>query len=78
MGATCYMNVVLQSFVHNPLLRNFFLSDRHNSYLCTNRENCLACELDLLFHEVRPLPRPHQCTSPQKLTFGELYAVLHW
>ncbi|KAK0560671.1 hypothetical protein OC861_006185 [Tilletia horrida] len=51
MGATCYMNVVLQSFLHNPLLRNYFLADRHNTKLCASRENCLACELDKLFTE---------------------------
>lgn len=45
------MNVILQSFLHNPLLRNYFLSDRHNAALCPARENCLACELDMLFME---------------------------
>lgn len=72
MGATCYMNVVLQSFIHNPLLRNFFLSDRHNSSLCTNRENCLACELDLLFNEVRCC-----LTQPQGARVLNLLSVLH-
>ncbi|KAL9934764.1 hypothetical protein V8E36_006539 [Tilletia maclaganii] len=51
MGATCWMNVVLQSFLHNPLLRNYFLSDRHNTKLCAARENCLACEMDKIFAE---------------------------
>lgn len=51
LGATCFMNVILQAFLHNPLLRNYFLSDRHNTALCPARENCLACELDTLFME---------------------------
>ncbi|KAK0537985.1 hypothetical protein OC842_001426 [Tilletia horrida] len=51
MGMTCFMNVILQSFLHNPLLRNYFLADRHNSKLCASRENCLACEMDKLFAE---------------------------
>ncbi|KAE8271742.1 hypothetical protein A4X09_0g592 [Tilletia walkeri] len=51
MGATCFMNVILQSFLHNPLLRNYFLADRHNTKLCAARENCLACEMDKLFSE---------------------------
>ncbi|UZJ55970.1 hypothetical protein CBS101457_005290 [Exobasidium rhododendri] len=51
LGASCFMNVILQSFVQNPLLRNYFLSDRHHAALCPARENCLACELDKLFTE---------------------------
>lgn len=29
MGNTCFMNCVIQSLVHNPLLRNYFLSGKH-------------------------------------------------
>lgn len=58
LGNTCYMSVVLQHFIHNPLLRNFFLSDMHNKARCTNRtaqsttgrsDVCLACDMDELF-----------------------------
>ncbi|KAG2183561.1 hypothetical protein INT43_006567 [Umbelopsis isabellina] len=48
MGNTCFMNVILQSMVHNPLLRAHFLSDRHNHALC-KRKFCLCCEMDNLF-----------------------------
>ncbi|KDR78670.1 hypothetical protein GALMADRAFT_244157 [Galerina marginata CBS 339.88] len=51
LGQTCYMNVVLQCFVHNPLLRNYFLSDKHNSKQC-KLENCTSCEMDKLFTEI--------------------------
>lgn len=51
MGATCYMNVIIQAFLHNPLLRNFFLADRHNTALCTAAKTCLACEMDKIFAE---------------------------
>ncbi|KAG8832639.1 Vacuolar morphogenesis protein 6 [Serendipita sp. 399] len=51
LGATCYMSVVLQAFLHNPLLRNYFLSDKHNSQLC-GRQACMCCELDQMFSEV--------------------------
>ncbi|RKP27197.1 hypothetical protein SYNPS1DRAFT_13043, partial [Syncephalis pseudoplumigaleata] len=50
MGNTCFMSVILQSFIHNPLLRTYFLSDRHPRHEC-RRENCLSCELDRLFSE---------------------------
>lgn len=51
MGATCYMNVIIQAFLHNPLLRNYFLSDRHNASLCNGAKTCLACEMDKIFSE---------------------------
>ncbi|KAF8344708.1 hypothetical protein F5887DRAFT_969390 [Amanita rubescens] len=50
LGQTCFLNVVLQSFVHNPLLRNYFLGDKHNWKQCKN-ENCTCCEMDKLFAE---------------------------
>jgi hypothetical protein len=34
LGNTCFMNTILQSFLHNPLMRNYFLSDLHNRTLC--------------------------------------------
>ncbi|KAI8058934.1 uncharacterized protein B0P05DRAFT_599889 [Gilbertella persicaria] len=48
MGNTCFMNVILQSFVHNPLLKAYFLSDRHNPKHCQKRY-CMCCEMDDLF-----------------------------
>jgi hypothetical protein len=51
LGQTCFLNVILQSFIHNPLLRNYFLSDRHNSRLCKHSD-CTCCEMDNLFTEV--------------------------
>ena len=51
LGQTCYMNVVLQSLLHNPMLRNYFLCDKHNSKKCTNKD-CMCCEMDKLFTEV--------------------------
>jgi len=54
LGSTCFMNVIIQSFIHNPLLRAHFLGDRHNYKLCKN-PLCLACELDKLFAQVYKL-----------------------
>ncbi|KKA27211.1 hypothetical protein TD95_002101 [Thielaviopsis punctulata] len=47
-GATCYQNVVLQSFLHNPILRNYYLSDRHAG---CNVSHCLSCAMDDVFQE---------------------------
>lgn len=49
-GATCYQNVILQCFLHNPLLRNFYLSDGHQSSLC-EAQHCLSCAMDDVFQE---------------------------
>ncbi|XP_063934211.1 ubiquitin carboxyl-terminal hydrolase 22-like isoform X2 [Zophobas morio] len=56
LGNTCFMSCILQSFIHNPLLRNFFLSGKHTEELCVLRSAkkksvCLACELNFLFRE---------------------------
>lgn len=52
MGNTCFMNVILQSLVHNPLLKAYFLSDRHNPKHC-QKEFCMCCEMDNLFAQVK-------------------------
>lgn len=49
-GATCYQNVILQSFLHNPILRNFYLSDGHSSSSC-EVQNCLSCAMDDMFQD---------------------------
>ncbi|KAF3763696.1 hypothetical protein M406DRAFT_84461 [Cryphonectria parasitica EP155] len=49
-GATCYQNVILQSFLHNPILRNFYLSDGHSSNSC-EVQNCLSCAMDDMFQD---------------------------
>jgi ubiquitin carboxyl-terminal hydrolase 22/27/51 len=52
LGNTCFMNCILQSFIHNPLLQAYFLNDGHNSDECVlskQKQICLACELDSLF-----------------------------
>ncbi|KAK0648745.1 ubiquitin carboxyl-terminal hydrolase-like protein [Cercophora newfieldiana] len=49
-GATCYQNVVLQSFLHNPILRNYYLSDAHSSAKC-EVPYCLSCAMDDMFQE---------------------------
>jgi hypothetical protein len=51
LGSTCYLNVILQTLVHNPLLRAHFLSDLHNSKSCKAKP-CICCEMDRLFVEV--------------------------
>lgn len=50
MGQTCFMSVVLQSLIHNPFIRTFYLSGGHRSTDC-EREACTSCALDDIFTE---------------------------
>ncbi|MCJ1477043.1 hypothetical protein MMC13_005714 [Lambiella insularis] len=51
LGQTCYMGVILQALIHNPLMRNFFLSSRHETTDCPNPD-CVACALVASFADV--------------------------
>ncbi|TKA62531.1 hypothetical protein B0A55_12162 [Friedmanniomyces simplex] len=51
MGQTCFMSVILQSLLHNPLIRAWYLSEGHRSSDC-EREACTACALDEMFAEI--------------------------
>ncbi|KAG5342367.1 hypothetical protein C0989_002840 [Termitomyces sp. Mn162] len=51
LGQTCFLNAVLQCFVHNPLLRSYYLADKHNPKQC-KFEHCTSCEMDKLFTEI--------------------------
>lgn len=57
MGNTCFMSCILQCLLHNPMVRNFFLTDSHNAKLCTSKgeesKYCLACDMDDFFNMVR-------------------------
>lgn len=50
LGSTCFMNCIVQALVHTPLLRDYFLSERHE---CTikSTQKCLVCEVSRLFQE---------------------------
>lgn len=48
MGQTCFMSVILQSLIHNPLIRSYYLSEGHRSADC-ERDACTSCALDDLF-----------------------------
>nr|POE98292.1 ubiquitin carboxyl-terminal hydrolase 22 [Quercus suber] len=50
MGQTCFMSVILQSLIHNPFVRSFYLAEGHKSSDC-EREACTACALDEIFFD---------------------------
>ena len=50
LGSTCFMNCIVQALIHTPLLRDYFLSERHG---CSDKikSKCLVCEVSSLFQE---------------------------
>ncbi|PSN62895.1 ubiquitin carboxyl-terminal hydrolase-like protein 22 [Corynespora cassiicola Philippines] len=50
MGQTCFMSVILQTLIHNPFVRNYYLSEGHKTADC-EREACVSCALDEMFVE---------------------------
>ena len=53
LGNTCFMNCIVQALTHTPLLRDYFLSDKHLCQFVEDRSMCLVCEMFQLFQEVR-------------------------
>ncbi|XP_049500584.1 ubiquitin carboxyl-terminal hydrolase 51 isoform X2 [Panthera uncia] len=49
LGNTCFMNCIVQALTHIPLLKDFFLSDKHKCVM-TSPSLCLVCEMSSLFH----------------------------
>lgn len=52
LGNTCFMNCIVQALTHTPLLRDFFLADKHNCQMLNESQQCLVCEMSRLFQEV--------------------------
>lgn len=50
MGNTCFMSVVIQSLLHNPFIKTWYLSEGHKSSEC-ERDTCTSCALDEIFCE---------------------------
>lgn len=81
LGQTCFMNCILQIFIHCPPVARFFLGDRHSRVSCQTkwreadiadgefeRHVCLACELDKIFS---------QCFSGQQQQPYSPHSFLH-
>lgn len=50
MGQTCFMSVILQALIHNPIIRAFYLCEGHRKEDC-EREACTSCALDDIFND---------------------------
>ncbi|GLH06105.1 hypothetical protein R5R35_010104 [Gryllus longicercus] len=51
LGNTCFMNCIVQALTHTPLLRDFFLADKHQCQFRDQPGSCLVCEVSRLFQE---------------------------
>lgn len=51
LGNTCFMNCIVQALTHTPLLRDYFLADRHVCQFQDDPSMCLVCEMSRLFQE---------------------------
>ena len=53
LGNTCFMNTIVQALIHTPVLRDYFLADKHECHISKlGNEQCLVCELSTIFQEV--------------------------
>ncbi|KAI5289931.1 hypothetical protein KEM54_002854 [Ascosphaera aggregata] len=50
LGQTCYMNVILQTLLHDGFLTTYFLGNGHKTFECTD-EHCVSCALCETFAE---------------------------
>lgn len=50
MGQTCFMSVILQTLIHNPFIRNYYLAEGHKKEDC-GKDACVSCALDEMFVE---------------------------
>ncbi|XP_035204719.1 ubiquitin carboxyl-terminal hydrolase 22-like isoform X2 [Stegodyphus dumicola] len=50
MGNTCFVNCIVQALMHTPVLRDYFLAEKH---ICPTNDpsSCLGCEMARLFQE---------------------------
>ncbi|XP_050502753.1 ubiquitin carboxyl-terminal hydrolase nonstop isoform X1 [Diabrotica virgifera virgifera] len=49
LGKTCFVNCIVQALIHTPLLRDYFLTERHNCNAVVGA--CLVCEVSKIFQE---------------------------
>lgn len=58
---------MLQSFLHNPILRNYYLSDGHSSGNC-EMPHCLSCAIDDMFQDFYALENTNGYTAANILS----------
>lgn len=66
LGQTCYMNVVLQTLLHEPLLNAYFLGNGHKYYDC-QVDGCVLCAMSRAYAEFNGCDKKDGFTAEQLL-----------
>ncbi|XP_023228623.1 ubiquitin carboxyl-terminal hydrolase 22-like [Centruroides sculpturatus] len=79
LGNTCFMNCIVQALTHTPLLRDYFLADRHVCQFQDDPSMCLVCEMSRLFQEMHSYQTRKKGKIKHKqikrLVFNEAYCI---
>lgn len=52
LGSTCFMSSVLQTILHNPFIRHYYLNGGHSQSNCPkSHTECMSCCLNLIFQD---------------------------
>lgn len=51
LGQSCYLSVILQAMLHNPVMKAYFVQNRHDSIGCL-MDHCIACVLARSISEI--------------------------
>ncbi|PLB34555.1 putative ubiquitin C-terminal hydrolase Ubp8 [Aspergillus candidus] len=57
LGQTCYLNVILQSLLHDPILTTYFLGNGHQIHDC-NANDCIGCAVAEAFADFNSSEKP--------------------
>lgn len=57
LGQSCFMNVILQALLHDPILHTHFLGNGHQTQECTTPD-CVGCGIAEAFTEFNATDKP--------------------
>ena len=57
LGQSCFMNVILQALLHDPILHTHFLGNGHQTQECTIPD-CVGCSVAEAFTEFNTTDKP--------------------
>ncbi|KAL6239112.1 hypothetical protein BDW75DRAFT_199647 [Aspergillus navahoensis] len=57
LGQTCYLNVILQTLLHDPILSTYFLGNGHQPHDCAVAD-CIGCAVAEAFADFNSIDKP--------------------
>lgn len=53
LGSTCFMSSILQTLIHNPFIKHYYLSANHTEAQCPKpRQECMSCCLNEIYQDL--------------------------